>query len=183
MSALARAFVVLALITLPPSASSAVPVDINYAFTTGGNSSGSAGGNDPVAGTWTVRWNLASLNGSFLNSVESGNVFALAISTIGGPVALPAFAAYQVGTPLAAAIIAQIVHPPFIFATAAANAAGIHELIWYADPFADFRVFGSEVNRSLVPEPTTGTLLALGLAGLAAAGGRTGWRRRQRTRD
>jgi hypothetical protein len=41
----------------------------------------------------------------------------------------------------------------------------------------------SEVSRVVVPEPSSGTLLIVGIAGLVAAGGRTGWRRHKRQRD
>jgi hypothetical protein len=178
-----------------PHHASALQVDITYQLDSSGpraNTTSYLGGNLPTGGTAKVRWSVTSTYGVF--TPGPGKVISLNItSTLGGGFSLAvtpwAWATNYVYTPPASnyATGAVIPHPQFPATTLGgglalvkAYATGAFEFYGrYGFPSGDdLRVFGAEVSRA-VPEPSTASLLVLGLCGVAAAG-RTVWRRKGR---
>jgi hypothetical protein len=187
MSSLAVALFVGLVAAAVPHPASALQVDITYQLAPNNinaNTTAYLGGSLPAGGTAKVRWAMSSTFGAFTSG--PGSVISLNITGTGGSLAVTPFAwtgAYIYPTTSAYYAVGGIApHPQFAnFAQMKAYTTGEVIFSGYIGPVSGPKlvVWGSEIDRVLVPEPSTASLLALGLCGVAAAG-RTVWRRKGR---
>jgi len=139
--------------------------------------------------SWTFRWDMTALYSGAFNIGAAASLRTITAATAGGAITLPMFAGVQTagfqqiyvrGGPTSHPTFDGIGYARcFLFCPLDIT---IH---WVENGVGRFTLTGTEVSRveAVVPEPATGTMFALGLAGVVAAGGRTGWRRHQRQRD